>query len=142
MEDNLIIIEQLLDAPVSKVWTAISDKDEMKKWYFDLPDFEPKHGLEFQFMGGKPDGVQYLHLCEIVAVVPEKKLSYTWRYEGYEGLSTVSFELEEQGNKTLLRLTHSGIESFPADNPDLAISNFRAGWDQIINHSLMQYFLA
>src|SRR5690606_10824395 len=106
-------------------------------WYFDLAEFKPEVGFKFQFMGGTEDN-EYLHLCEITEVIPEKKLTYSWRYDGYEGNSFVSFELFEKGDETRLKLTHRGLESFP-NNPDFAKTNFEMGWDQIINTSLKEY---
>ena len=81
---------------------------------------------------------RYLHLCEIIEVIPEKKLTYSWRYDGYEGNSFVTFEVFEEGDETRLKLTHRGLESFP-NNPDFARTNFEMGWDQIINTSLKEY---
>ena len=100
MKTEPIILERTLDAPVSKVWKAITDKNEMKQWYFNLADFKAEIGFTFQFMGGPEEGIQYLHVCEVTEVVNERKLMYSWRYEGYAGISYVSFELNEQGNKT------------------------------------------
>jgi uncharacterized protein YndB with AHSA1/START domain len=139
MNDQPIIVEELFDAPATKVWNAISDKTEMKQWYFDLAAFNAVKGFQFQFTGGPEDGIQYLHLCEVTEVVPGKKLAYSWRYDGYAGNSFVGFELFEKGNKTLLRLTHEGINTFPKENPDLAITNFVAGWNHIIHTSLKEY---
>lgn len=137
MENKPIIVERIYNALVSKVWKAITDKSEMKQWYFDLAEFKPEVGFKFQFMGGTEDN-QYLHLCEITEVVPEKKLTYSWRYDGYEGNSFVTFELFEEASNTRLKLTHRGLDSFP-NNPDFAKSNFEQGWDQIINKSLKDY---
>ncbi|OAD90865.1 ATPase [Aequorivita soesokkakensis] len=137
MESKPIVIERVYNASISKVWKAITDKEEMKKWYFDLAEFKPEVGFKFQFMGGTEDN-EYLHLCEITEVIPEKKLTYSWRYDGYEGNSFVSFELFEKGDETRLKLTHRGLESFP-NNPDFAKTNFEMGWDQIINTSLKEY---
>ena len=39
MNDGAFVIERTFNAPVAAVWKAITDKDEMKKWYFDLTDF-------------------------------------------------------------------------------------------------------
>ncbi|MES2772821.1 MAG: SRPBCC domain-containing protein [Bacteroidota bacterium] len=139
MDNQPIIIERVFDAPVSKVWNAITDKGEMKSWYFDLAEFRPETGFKFEFTGGPDGGKQYLHLCEVTEVIPGKKLTYSWRYDGYAGISFVTFELVEQENKTLLRLTHTGIDTFPIDNPDFAIGNFAEGWNHIINISLKQY---
>ena len=139
MENQTIELEQLLNASVRKVWKAITDKDEMKQWYFDLAAFKPEVGFKFKFWGGPSPEKQYLHLCEITEVIPLKKLTYSWRYDGYPGKSFVTFELHEQGNKTLVKLIHKGIGTFASENPDFAIHNFEEGWDEIINKSLKEY---
>ena len=81
MDNQPIRIERMLNAPISKVWQAISDKNEMKKWYFDLEPFNPKVGFTFSFLGGEEGGKQYLHLCIITEVIVEKKLTYSWQYD-------------------------------------------------------------
>jgi uncharacterized protein YndB with AHSA1/START domain len=138
MENQPIILERSFDAPVSKVWSALTDKNEMKIWYFDLAEFKPEVGFEFEFFGGPPE-MQYRHLCVITEAVPQQKLTYSWRYDGYAGISYVTFELFPKGNQTMLRLTHTGLESFPKENKDFAKSNFVEGWNSIINTSLKNY---
>src|SRR5687767_2545293 len=127
MENGPIIIERTYDAPADKVWKAISDRDEMKHWYFDLEAFRPEKDFEFSFMGGTEEK-QYLHKCVVTEVVPGKKLAYSWRYDGYPGISYVTFELFDEGGKTRVKLTHEGLESFPSDNADFARKNFVEGW--------------
>lgn len=124
------VIEKLLDAPVERVWKAITDKDDMKQWYFDLADFRPEVGFEFQFEGGN-EGRVFVHLCKVTEVVVKKKLTYSWRYQGHEGNSFVTFELSEENGKTKLKLTHAGLETFPP-LADFAKENFAAGWTEII----------
>ncbi|MFA6481534.1 MAG: SRPBCC domain-containing protein [Bacteroidales bacterium] len=139
MENQPIVVERIFDATVLTVWTAITDQQEMKKWYFDLAEFKAEKGFTFRFLGG-PDGKEpYVHLCEVIEVIPQKSLTYSWRYEGYTGISFVTFVLVEQEGKTFLRLIHRGIDTFPKENPDLAINNFIEGWNQIINSSLLAY---
>ncbi len=133
------VIERTFNAPVQKVWKAITDKDQMKQWYFDLPEFKPEVGAEFKFLGGKPCEKSYLHLCKVTEVVPGKKLTYSWRYDGYEGNSFVTFELFAEGSQTRLKLTHAGLETFPKSNPDLAKKNFAEGWTHILGASLKQF---
>jgi uncharacterized protein YndB with AHSA1/START domain len=139
MNDDPIIIERVFNAPVEKIWNAITDKEEMKQWYFDLKEFKAESGFEFRFFGGPSPEKQYLHLCKITEVIPRKKLTYSWRYDGYEGNSFVAFELFEEGNKTKVKLTHAGLETFPKENPDFAQENFVAGWRDIIGRSLREY---
>ena len=133
------VIERTYNAPISTVWKAITDKNDMKQWYFDLAEFKPEVGFEFQFTGGPSPEKQYVHLCTITEVIPGRKLTHSWRYEGYEGKSFVTFELFDEGGKTRLTLTHAGLETFPKENPDLAKHNFVAGWTDLIGTSLQEY---
>jgi uncharacterized protein YndB with AHSA1/START domain len=138
------VIERTFNALIAKVWKAITDKDCMKQWYFDLPDFKPEVGCEFRFLGGKDPDQPYEHVCVITELVPLEKLTYSWRYEGYEGISHVTFELFEEGSKTegyrtRVKLTHAGLETFPKNNPDLAKENFAIGWTAIIGTSLKEF---
>ena len=138
--DKKIVIERTYNAPVEKVWRAITDKDEMKQWYFDLEEFKAEPGFEFQFYGEGKQGEKFLHLCKVIEVIAKKKLTYSWRYDGYEGNSFVTFELFEEGNKTRLKLSHKGLESFPVTpNNDFAKENFTEGWTYIIGTGLKEF---
>jgi uncharacterized protein YndB with AHSA1/START domain len=139
MNNKPIILERVFNAPIKKVWKALTDKNEMKAWYFDLKDFKPEIGFRFSFTGGPSPEKQYLHICEITEVIPEKKLTHTWQYDGYPGNSYLTFELTPQGNNTLLKLTHKDLETFPKDNPDFAVKNFEEGWNSLIHDSLKNY---
>ena len=135
-----IVIEKTYNAPVEKVWKAITDKNEMKQWYFDIPEFKAEPGFEFQFYGEGKTGEKFLHLCKITDVVKNKKLRHSWRYDGYEGNSFVTFELFDEGGKTRLKLTHEGIETFPKTaTDDFAKKDFEEGWTHIITISLSDY---
>ncbi len=140
MSNDLIIIEANFDAPVSELWKAISDKAEMKKWYFEVPLFNAETGNQFEFYGEGKTGIKYLHKCEVMEVMALQKLSYTWKYDDYEGNSLVTFELTEDGNKSRLKLTHSGLESFPATNSDFERGNFVTGWTYLTGVALKEYF--
>lgn len=133
------INEVLLDATSARVWKALTDKNEMKQWYFDLKEFKAVPGFEFEFEGGPEDRI-YIHQCKIVDVIPLEKLSYTWSYKGYQGSTLVTFELFEEGERTRLKLTHEGLENFTINNnPDLDKKNFDAGWSHIIGTSIKDY---
>ncbi len=136
-----LVVERTFNAPAEKVWKAITDRDQMAMWYFDLKEFRPEIGFEFRFAGGPSPEKQYMHVCKITEVEVGKKLTYSWRYDGFEGESFVTFLLTEQGDKTLLTLTHRGLDSFPASVSDFARSNFVEGWNHFINTSLPQFLL-
>jgi len=132
-----VIVERILDAPVERVWTALTDVAEMRKWYFDLKEFKPEIGFEFEFVV-EHEGNSYHHVCKVTEVIPQKKIAYTWLYKNEPGNSLVTFELFPEGNKTRLKLTHTGIETFPK-TPAYARKNFEAGWTAIIGSELKQF---
>ena len=84
MNKEPFVIERTLNAPTERVWSAITNKEKMKQWYFDIAAFEPRVGFDFEFEGGR-EGRCYVHKCRITEVVEGKKLAYTWRYEGEQG---------------------------------------------------------
>jgi uncharacterized protein YndB with AHSA1/START domain len=136
-KEKPLVLERVFDAPVALVWRALTDVDDMRHWYFDLPAFEPRVGFEFQFRAGKEE-TKYLHRCEVTEAIPNKRLAYTWRYEGYEGDSLVTFELFAEGKKTRLRLTHTGLETF-SRIAAFAKANFLAGWTGIVGSNLKNF---
>lgn len=139
MNNQPFIIERTFNASAEKVWKAITDKNQMKLWYFDLAEFKPEVGFEFRFSGGPSPEKQYLHLCKITENIPGKKLTYSWRYDGYTGISFVTFEIFAEREKTRVKLTHAGLDTFSKDEPDFAKENFEKGWTDIIARSLKEF---
>jgi len=135
-----LIIERTFNAPAAMVWRAITNVEEMRKWYFDLAEFEPEPGFEFDFTV-EHGGNTFVHLCKVTEAVPEKKIAYTWRYQGQEGDSLVTMELFPDGDQTRLKLTHEGLHTFP-NKPEYARGNFQQGWTSLIGTELTQYLSA
>ncbi|TWV97370.1 SRPBCC domain-containing protein [Chitinophaga pinensis] len=139
MKSEPFVIERIYNAPVKRVWEAITTKEQMKQWYFDIIDFKAEKGAEFHFYGIGPEGEKFKHLCKVTEVTENQQLTYSWRYEGFEGNSFVSFELFPEGDKTRVKLTHAGLETFPQDNASFKKENFAMGWTQLIGTSLREF---
>lgn len=131
-------IERVYNASITKVWNALTRNEEMKQWYFDLPEFKAEKGFEFTFQAGKDPTKLFTHVCKITDVVTNKKLAYSWQYKDYEGYSEVIFELFEEGLQTRVKLTHTGINTFP-ESEDIKMENFAEGWTFTIGKSLKEY---
>ncbi len=129
-----LVIERTFRAPVALVWKALTGVADMRQWYFDLKEFRPEPGFEFEFTV-EHEGMTYSHRCKVTEALPEQRLAYTWRYEGHEGDSLVTFELFAERDQTRLKLTHTGLESFPK-GPSFARHNFVRGWTALIGSSL------
>ena len=139
MNTEPFVIERTYEAPAGKVWKAITDKDQMKQWYFDLSAFKPEVDFEFSFEGKTREGKSILHLCKVTEVIPQQKLAYSWQYENQPGYSVVTFELFPEGKQTRLRLTHAGLESFPQDDKSFQKQSFAEGWTYITGTSLKNF---
>lgn len=130
-EQHTLVLERVCDAPVDLVWKALTDISFLQQWLPFFKEFKPEVGFETRFKLG-PDDHQYEHICRVLEAIPQKKLTYTWYYEGYEGRSHVTFELYPEGDQTKVVLTHVITEPFPKDNPDFATENFKEGWTYTI----------
>jgi uncharacterized protein YndB with AHSA1/START domain len=134
--DTPFALEHVYDAPIEKVRQALTNEGEMREWYFpQLEKFEPIEGFEFQF---KDDGSDYKKKWTVTRVVDGKLLAHSWIYKGYPGSSEVIFELFAQGEKTRLKLAHTGLASFPHD-AHFARHRFEEGWDRIIGSNLKKH---
>jgi uncharacterized protein YndB with AHSA1/START domain len=49
--DSAFVLEQVYDAPLEKLWNAITDENQMREWYFpQLKKFKPIVGYQFEFV--------------------------------------------------------------------------------------------
>jgi uncharacterized protein YndB with AHSA1/START domain len=131
------VIERIYPAPAERVWKAITNENEVRQWFVEFSGFKPEVGYEFTHKAFE-GGVAMLLLFKIIEVVHGKRLSYSWRYEGYEGSSTVTIELFKEGASTKLRLTHAGLDTFPK-LPAFAKENYSKGWTHFIGVSLPSF---
>jgi uncharacterized protein YndB with AHSA1/START domain len=141
MKAEPVVVERTLQAPVAKVWKALTDPRQVKSWYFDIDTFKAEPGFEFTFYGGDAEK-QWMHYCKVLEAVKEKKLSYTWSYhDEFPGIETVvTWELfPEDANSTRVRITHAGLEKFPQDSKNFRKESFVEGWTFILGTNLTDY---
>src|SRR3954469_9346785 len=82
--------------PIEKVWQAVTEPDELAHWFPSRVSGELRPGgtLRFTFEGGvQTDG-------EGTELDPPRLLAFSW------GTELLRFELEPDGDGTVLRLTH------------------------------------
>ncbi len=134
-----IVVEQAFNVSKEDLWKAISERDQMVKWFFDnIPDFKAESGFETQFNVDAGER-QFLHMWKITEAVPNQKIVYDWRYPNYPGAGTVTFEVFDDGQGSRLRVTNEGLETFPQDIPEFAPESCEAGWKYFIQGNLKDY---
>ena len=128
-----IVVEATYSVDAATVWKAITDPEQMSKWYFDtIETFEPEVGFETRF-NVHVEGEDYLHVWRVTEVAPQQKIAYTFNFEGIQGEGLVAWELSDVAGGTKLTLTHSGIESYPTDNPLFQRDAGVAGWEYFLD---------
>lgn len=134
-----IIIKKKINAPIEKVWRALTDKNEMQSWYFDIPNFEAEVGKQFDFYEPGEEK-KYHHRIEILEIIPNEKLKHTWFYPEFSKEKTfVTWELNSDGEGTLVTLTHEDLNHFKDLGEGFSTESFTQGWNEIIGQSLKLY---
>ncbi|MEC3907137.1 SRPBCC domain-containing protein [Tamlana sp. 2201CG12-4] len=137
-----IIVEQTFNTSIKNVWNAITVLDKMTQWFFpNIPSFEPVVGFKTRFIIQVEDRI-FPHLWTLTEVIPMKKISYEWKFEGYTGSGISTFELSHIENQTKLKLTFTVLENFPDNIPEFKRESGVAGWNYFINESLKAYLEA
>jgi uncharacterized protein YndB with AHSA1/START domain len=131
-----------LNAPVSRVWRALTDYREFGEWF--------RVKLDGPFMPGEISTGHitypgYEHLkweASVQKMEPERLFSFTWHpyavdpkvdYSN-EPATLVEFRLEPKDKGTVLYLTESGFDALPKDRRFEAFRMNEDGWtEQITN---------
>lgn len=134
-----IIVEQAFDVSIEVVWNAITEVEQMRKWFFEnIPSFEPTVGFatKFSVQSGTRN---FEHIWKLITVEPNRKIIYHWSYEEYTGEAFVIFEVFKKDNQTILKLTNEGLETFPEEISEFSKESCIGGWKYFIQESLKNY---
>ncbi len=139
MSERPIVVTETYGQPPERVWAAITDANEMRRWFFhEIETFEPTVGFESKFTVSNELG-DYLHLWTIIEASPNERIVYDWRYEGREGAAKVTWLLTATDGGTQLELTHAGHETFPQDDPAFTRESCEGGWRYFLSERLKAY---
>jgi uncharacterized protein YndB with AHSA1/START domain len=124
-----VIKEAVIHAPASQVWTALTDKEALRIWFFRVDDMKPEPDFEFRF-NRENDNKRYAVTGRILLAVPEKKLSYAWSYEDFPARTLVTFDIAMMGEGTKVRVTHEGLDKIPQKYKQVSIQSHAEGWEK------------
>ena len=100
-ETRSVIVEREIPHPPERIWCALTQPHLIEEWLMKN-DFNPVVGHHFNFRAdwGTVD-------CQVLAVEPNKTLSYTWG--AYDLKSVVTWTLTPTSTGTRLRMAQSGF---------------------------------
>lgn len=100
-----VIVSQLLEAPITKVWEVWTTPNHIKHWWGPngftntITKMELHEGGKWNLVMHGPDGTNYDNESVFTEVVQHKKIAYH-HLSGHEFLATITFE--EKGNQTYI----------------------------------------
>ncbi|MCI0449811.1 MAG: SRPBCC domain-containing protein [Chlorobi bacterium] len=130
-----IVKKVSIDAPVDKVWKAVTEPKLLEEWITMPNNIKAELGHEFEFKTdseGKFGEWDKIIRCKITELVLNKKISFTWQFELMNGETLVSIELADNKGITELTLTHSGFES-DTEKGEYWRDNSADGWRDLLS---------
>src|SRR5439155_22586591 len=104
-----IVLDAIYPHPPDRVWRALTDREELALWLMPN-DFAPVVGHKFQFRAKPQWGWRGFVECEVMEVIPPRRLTYTWQGDEGGRPMTVIWTLEPaEGGGTRLTLAHRGF---------------------------------
>lgn len=112
--------------PPAKVWKVLTTREHLARWLMQN-DFEARVGHRFQFRAKPMGGWDGVTNCEVLEIVPERKLVMSWNSNMIE--TTVTMLLEPAGTGTRFTLLHTGFKGVKALWASLFLG---MGWKRIV----------
>jgi uncharacterized protein YndB with AHSA1/START domain len=108
-----VVIERDLPHPPAKIWRALTQGHLIEEWLMKN-DFKPVVGHRFNLRADPQPNWNGVVDCRVLAIEPNKTLSYTWGSVGLE--SVVTWTLTPTSTGTHLRMEHSGFRPDQQEN--------------------------
>jgi uncharacterized protein YndB with AHSA1/START domain len=134
--------EILIDAPVDVVWRAVTEPEQVSRWFSDEVDLEAEPGYEgvLTFNDQATKQSQSVHVT-VQSVEPERSFTYRWQHPpgaaAGEGNSLlVEFTLTPEGDGTRLRVVETGQEQmgWSQEQQDTFVREHNHGWVTYLAH--------
>ena len=117
-EARSVVVERELPFPPEKIWRALTQPHLIEEWLMKN-DFTPVVGHRFDFRADWGSVA-----CQVLAVEPNKTLSYRWGAYGLD--SVVTWTLTPTSTGTHLRMEQSGFRP----DQQQAYQGAKYGWQR------------
>jgi uncharacterized protein YndB with AHSA1/START domain len=130
-EVRSIVVEREMAHPPERIWKALTKEHFIKEWLMEN-NFELSIGHKFNFRAEPMYGWNGVTDCEVLEIVPNERLSYSWNASGEQaenGLKTVvTWTLQATEKGTHLVMEQSGFR--PQDEGGYQAMG--GGWPRIV----------
>ena len=102
-----IQLERTIDAAPETVFRALTDADELSRWWTTSAESDPRSGGSYSYRFEFDDASRnHTYAGDYIEVRPGERVSYPWQ-TGL-GATEVDFRVEAEGDRARVRLVHSG----------------------------------
>ena len=122
-----VIIEREMPHPPEKIWRALTHGELIKEWLMEN-NFQPAVGHKFSFRTNPVPNWNGIIECEVLAVEPNARLSYSWGTMGMG--SVVTWTLTPTASGTHLRMEQSGF----LPDQEANYKGAKYGWQRFIGN--------
>lgn len=133
---DTITREVLVQAPLARVWRAVSDHREFGTWFRADLDSPFEEGRRVEGRMTYPGAEELLFVARVTAVRPEALLAFEWpAYVQGEGVledepwTLVEVRLAPEGEATRVTVTESGFDRLPAHVRSRVRRENEGGWE-------------
>lgn len=127
-------ISEKFDSVISEVWDALTDKESVKKYFFGTElNTDWKVGSPIIFKGNW-EGQSYEDKGKILEAEKEKLIKYTYlsSFSGLadlpENYSTITYQLQAEGQGTMLTVIQQGFKD------EKAYNDSKEGWKIVLEN--------
>lgn len=114
----------IIAAPRERVWSVLTNPDGFGAWLTEFKFTTFEEGAPFVMPDGEnnPPGV-------LVTIERPTRFAFRWTAEqGYEGMTLVTFVLDEVEGGTRVTVTESGFEALPDEIRETPFQRNSKGW--------------
>lgn len=121
--------EVMIDAPIERVWEALTTAEHLSKWFGDSAEIDLRPGGRARIGWS-----EFSHSVDCIVENVERPHRFSFRWEALsetpvEEVSTlVEFILEAVGNGTKLSMVESGFSLLPEDEYEFRFQENTSGW--------------
>lgn len=117
-----VSMEELFQAPVERVWNALTDARMLERWLMEADGFEARVGARFTLRSEPRADCRGQVECEVLELSPPHRMVWSWCGVEDPATSRLVIELEADGEGTRLRLRHTG------EVDESTVRRTTAGW--------------
>ena len=127
---------RVYERPIREVWEAITSGSKLERWFMEN-NFVAEEGARFEFFDKPGEKWRGMYQGEIISCQPPMNLAMSWTHNKLKHTTYVWWRLDEDKDKTIVSLEHSGFKGFKDYLSSFGYSKF---WDVKLR-DLLQFFI-